>query len=139
MIARMRLRKSAVTVALIGSVLTLASCAYRLYGPIPASQELVEIVAKTPEEYAVQVDTGSSNRQYEVPRDGRVKIAVPSYRFPCGVYLFNAVKVGGYGDPLEGWSVSITRNGRTIRRLSVRDVLKLSINQDGYRILKVKD
>jgi hypothetical protein len=139
MIATMRLRKSVVTVALVGSVLTLTGCAYRLYGPIPASQELVQIVAKTPDQYTVQVDTGSSNRRYEVPRDGRVKIAVPSYRFPCGVYLFNAVKIGGYSDPLEGWSVSITRDGRTIRRLSVRNVVRLSINQDGYHILKLKE
>ena len=135
----MHLRNSVVTVSLVGSVLSLAGCAYRLYGPIPPSQELVQIVAKTPDQYAVQVDTGSLDHQYEVPRDGRVRIAIPSYRFPCGVYLFNALKVGGYDDPLEAWSVSITRNGRTVRKLSVRAVLKLSIDQGGYHILKLKD
>ena len=139
MIVTMHLRNSTITILVVCSVLGLTSCAYRLYGPIPPSQELVQIIAKTPEEYVVQVDTGSSNHQYEMPSGGRVKIAIPSYRFPCGVYLFNAVKVGGYADPLEGWSVLLNRNGKTIRRLSVRAVLKLPTNQDGYHILKLRD
>jgi hypothetical protein len=94
---------------------------------------------KTPEEYVVQVDAGNSTHQYEVPPAGRARIAIPSYRFPCGVYLFNAVKGGGYGDPLESWSVSLSRNGKTIRKLSMRAVLKLSTNQNGYHILKLRD
>lgn len=71
--------------------------------------------------------------------DGRVMIAIPSYRFPCGVYLFNAVKVGGYSDPLEGWSVSVTRNGTVVRKLSVRALLTLPVGQDGYHTLNLKD
>lgn len=139
MMAAMRLRNSAVTVSLVGSVVMLAGCVYRFYGPIPTSEELVQIVAKAPEQYAVQVDAGSLNRRYEVPHDGRVRIAIPSYRFPCGVYLFGAAKVGGYGDPLATWSVSVTRNGRTVRKLSVRAVLRLSIDPGGYHVLKLKD
>lgn len=135
----MSLRNCLVAFPLACSVLTLTSCAFRLYAPVPPSQELVQIVAKAPEEYVVQVDTGNSSHQIEVPLDGRVRIAIPSYRFPCGVYLFNAVKVGGYRDPIKSWSVSISRNGKTIRKLPVRALLKLATNQDGYRILKLRD
>jgi len=137
--ATMHLRNIIVPVFLFGSALALTGCVYRFYGPIPPSQELVQIVDKTPEQYVLQVDDGSVKRQYEVPRDGRVKIAIRSYRFPCGVYLLGTVKVGGYADPLKAWSISITRNGATVRKLSVRAVLKLSTDQAGYHVLKLKD
>jgi len=117
----------------------LSSCEYRLYGFIPPSQELIQIVAKTPGPYVVQLQTGNLTRKYEVPLDGRVTVVVPTYRLPCGVYLLNAVKVGGYGDPLKGWNVSVTRDGSTVRELSVRAVLKLPVDRDGYRTLRLKD
>ena len=139
MIATVRLRNSIAVVCVVGSALTLTGCEYRLYGFVPPSQELVQIAAKAPEQYALQVQTGSFSREYKVPHDGHVTIAIPSYRFPCGVYLFNAVKVGGYSDPLKTWSVSVTRNGTTVHKLSVRAVLKLPVGQDGYRTLRLKD
>lgn len=135
----MRLRNSIFTIFVACSVLALTNCTYRLYAPVPPWQEPVQIVAKTPEEYMVQVDTENSHHQYDVPHDGRVRIAIPPSQPPCGVYLFNAVKVGGYGDPVEGWSVSLNRNGKTVRKLSVRAVLKLSTDPDGYHVLKLPE
>ena len=109
----MHLQNCAVKVSLISAVLTLAGCAYRLPTIAPPSQQLVRIVAIAPEQYTVQVNTGTV-KEYDVPHDGRVKVGIPSYRPSCGVYLFNAIKVRGYGDPLKGWIVSVTRNGKSV-------------------------
>jgi hypothetical protein len=127
-----------VTASLVGWTLTLASCAYRLPAFTLPSQELVRIVTKKPEQYTAQVDTGRVN-EYEVPPDGRVKVGIPPYRSSCGVYLFNVVKVGGYDSPLKAWSISIARNGKTVRKLSVQAVRELAADQAGYHILKIKD
>lgn len=132
----MRLRNSAGTVFLIGTALALSSCAYRLPAFVPPSQELIRISANTPEQYAVQVNTGTM-ADYDVPHDGRLKIGVPPYRPSCGVYLFNEIKVGGYGDQLKSWSLSIRRNGKTVRNVSLRDMQKLPTDEAGYHIVKM--
>jgi hypothetical protein len=84
----------------------------------------------------VQVNTGAV-KQYDVPHDGRVAIDIPSYRPPCGVYLFNAIKVGGDGDPLKTWTVSITRNGKTFRKQSLRVTQKTPTDEAGYHLVKI--
>jgi hypothetical protein len=136
MLATMCWRNCAVTVSLIGAVLPLAGCAYRLPPVTPASQELIHIVANAPEQYTVQVNTGTV-RDYDVPHDGRIKVGIPSYRPSCGVYLFNAIKVGGYGDSLNSWIVSVTHNGKTVRRQSLRVTQKSPTDEAGYHIVRI--
>ena len=138
MMTAMRFRNSILAVSLIGSVLMFASCTYRLPAPAPPSHELIRIVANAPEQYAVQVNTETVN-EYEVPHDGRVKIVIPPYRPSCGVYLFNAIKVGGYSDPLKSWSISVSRNGKTVSKLSLRAIQKLPTDQAGYRMVRFRD
>lgn len=132
----MHLRNCAVKVSLISVVLMLAGCAYRLPVGTPPSQQLIRIVANAPEQYAVQVNTGTVN-EYHVPLDGRIKIGIPSYRSTCGVYLFNKIKVRGYGDPLKGWIVSVTRNGKTVRKQSLRVTQKPPTDEAGYHIVRI--
>lgn len=132
----MHFRSCAVTVSLIGAALTLAGCAYRLPVATPPSHRLIRIVADSPEQYSVQVNTGSV-KQYDVPPDGRIKIEIPSYRPTCGVYLFDAIKVGGYSDPLKSWTVSITRNGKTVRKQSLRGTQKSPTDEAGYHLVKI--
>jgi hypothetical protein len=126
----MHLQDWAVKVFLISTVLTLAGCAYRLPTIAPPSQQLVRIVAIAPEQYSVQVKTGTPN-EYDVPLDGRIKVGIPSYRPSCGVYLFNAIKVRGYGDPLKSWTVSVTRHGKTVRKQSLRATQKSPTDEAG--------
>src|ERR1700726_5311387 len=130
------LRNCAVTVSLMGAALTLASCAYRLPAFAPPSQGLIRIVGDAPEQYSVQVNTGTV-KEYDVPHDGRIKVGIPAYRPSCGVYLFNAMKVGGADDPLGTWAIPVTSGGRTLRKLSVRQMKKLTTDLDGYRLLKL--
>ncbi|HYL82835.1 MAG TPA: hypothetical protein VE263_01270 [Candidatus Angelobacter sp.] len=134
--ATMHLRNWAVTVSLIGVVLALAGCAYRLPAVAPPSHGLIHIVANTPEQYSVQVNTGTV-KQYEVPHDGRIAVEIPAYRPSCGVYLFNAIKVGGYSDPLNSWIVSVTRSGKMIRKQSLRVMEKSPTDEAGYHIVRI--
>ena len=132
----MHWRNCAVMVSLISGVLPLAGCAYRLPPATPTSEELIHIVANAPEQYTVQVNTGTV-REYDVPRDGRIKVGIPSHRRSCGVYLFNAIKVGGYADPLNSWIVSVTHNGKTVRKQSLRVTQKSPTDEAGYHILRI--
>lgn len=132
----MHLRNCAHMFSLLGAVLTQAGCAYRLYVATPPSHGLIRIVADSPEQYSVQVNT-ETVKQYDVPHDGRITVDIPSYRPPCGVYLFNAIKVGGDGDPLKTWTVSITRNGKTVRKQSLRATQKSPKDEAGYHVVKI--
>jgi hypothetical protein len=132
----MHLQNCAVKGFLVSAVLMLAGCAYRLPTIAPPSQQLVRIVAKSPEQYTVQVNAGTVN-EYDVPGDGRVKVGIPSYRPSCGVYLFNAIKVRGYGDPLKDWTVSVARNGKTVHTQSLRVTQKSSTDETGYHIIRI--
>lgn len=134
--ATMHLRNCALMFSLLGVVLMQAGCAYRLYVATPASHGLIRIVADSPEQYSVQVNT-ETVKQYDVPHDGRIAVDIPSYRPPCGVYLFNAVKVGGDGDPLKTWTVSITRNGKTVHKQSLRATQKSPTDEAGYHIVRI--
>lgn len=126
----------AVTLSLIGAVLMQAGCAYRLYVGTPPSHGLILIAAASPEQYSVQVNTGTV-KQYDVPHDGRIAIDIPSYRPPCGVYLFNTIKVGWGGDPLKSWTVSIMRNGKSVRKQSLRVTQKSPTDEAGYHIVRI--
>jgi hypothetical protein len=131
------LQNCAVKVFLISAaVLTLAGCAYRLPTIAPPSQQLVRLVAIAPEQYTVQVNTGTV-KEYDVPHDGRVEVGIPSYRPSCGVYLFNVIKVRGYGDPLKGWIVSVTSNGKTVRKQSLRATQKSPTDEAGYHMMRI--
>ena len=132
----MFLRNCAASVSLISAVATLAGCAYRLPTIAPSYRQPVRIVAGAPEQYTVQVNTGTV-KEYAVPHDGRIEVRVPSYRPTCGVYLFNAIKVRGYGDPLKDWILTVTYNGKIIREESLRATQKSPADEAGYHIVRI--
>ena len=132
----MHLRDCAAYVSLISAVMTLAGCAYRLPTIAPPYRQPVRIVAAAPEQYTVPVNTGNVD-EYAVPHDGRIEVGIPSYRPSCGVYLFNAIKVRGYGDPLKDWILTVTHDGKTIHEQSLRATLKSPTDEAGYRIVRI--
>ena len=127
-------------VSVVGWALTLGleGCTYRLPVISAPSQERVRVIAKSPDLYVVHVDVDHVT-DYPVPVDGRVIVGIPAYRPSCGVYLFNSMKVGGADDPLGTWAITVTSGGRTLRKLSVRQMKKLTTDLDGYRLLKRSD
>ena len=110
----------------VGGVLSFAceGCTYRLYAYHPPSQERVKIIGRSPNLYAVHVDT-VDKKAYQVPADGKILLSIPTYRPTCGVYLFNQIKIGGTHDPLGTWAVTVTSGGKTTRKLSIGQVKKL--------------
>ena len=69
---------SVLLITVIGAwLLMLTSCAYRLPMITPPTQDMFRVVAKAPEQYRLQVNTGRAN-DYDVPHDGRVKVVIPS-------------------------------------------------------------
>lgn len=134
--ATVRVRNCAVTVSLLGAALTQAGCAYRLYAPTPPSYGLIRIDTDSPGQYSVQVNTRTV-KQYNVPHEGRIAIDIPSYRPTCGVYLFDAIKLWGGSDPLKTWTVSISRNGKTVRKQSLRATQKSPADDAGYHIVRI--
>jgi hypothetical protein len=120
----------------------LEGCAYRLPVITPPSQERVRIIAKSPDRYVVRVDVGHIT-DYLVPADGRIAVGIPASRPGCGIYLFNAIKVGRIvgriDDPLRRWAVAVTSGSTTVRKLSLKQMKKLITDSDGYRLLEVQD
>ena len=123
---------------LVGALAVVTTgCAYRLPAPSLPTQEHIRVIAKMPELYVLSVNTGTVT-SYDVPPKGRVIINVPSYRPTCGVYLFTVIKVAGH-DPLKYWDLSVVLKGKTIRKMSLRKVRELAIDQEGYHILRAEE
>ena len=53
--------------------------------------------------------------------------------------MFDAIKVGGYTDALKSWSISVSRNGKTVSKLSLRAIQKFPTDEAGYRMVKFRD
>jgi len=117
-------------------ILQLSGCEYRLTAPVPLARQLILIDARNPEQYKLQMNAEDA-RTFDVPPDGRLTLDVPPYRRSCGPYLFGVMNVGRGGDPLKNWTVSITRGGKTVRRLSLRSLLRLATDGAGYHIVKI--
>lgn len=115
-------------------VFQIGGCAYRLPPAVPPSQERVRLIAASPNEYLLRVNTETSV-DLPVPADGRVTYGVPWHRESCKVYLFDEIRVGGGSDPLRIWELAVIRNSTVVRKLSLRQVENLKSDQAGYHLL----
>jgi len=113
-------------------------CAYALPVPNPPSHEHVRIIAKSPEAYIFRLK-GSRTVEYPVPPDGHLTIAIPAYRRGCSVYLFNVMKLSNGHDPLKDWIAEISTGGRSVRALSLRELMRLPADSEGNRLLGITD
>ena len=125
-----------ILVALVGILVSIhAGCTYALPPPVPPSHEAVRIVSSAPVQYVLNVNTGNT-KTFDVPHDGRILVPIPAYH-SCAVYLFNMVRVREANDQFKAWSITITRNGKAIRKLSLPKLRALPIDQNGYHLLKI--
>lgn len=125
-----------ILVALVGILISIhAGCTYALPPPVPPSHEAIRIVAAAPDQYVLNVNTGTAET-LNVPQDGRVIVPIPAYH-SCAVYLFNMVRVREANDQSKTWSITITRNGKAIRKLSLPKLRALPRDQNGYHTLKI--
>ena len=104
----------------------------------PPSQERIRIVTEAPDRYVLRVDTGHAT-EYQVPADGRMALAVPSYRPSCSVYLFNVIKVRGGESPLRTWTITVSLGNKPLQKLSLERLRKLPTDLEGNRLLKISE
>lgn len=117
-------------------IVSSTGCGYSLPPMHPASQERIRIITTNTDQYNFREDIGTI-KQYEVPRDGRVSVDIPEYRRECDIYLFNVVKVRTGDDPLRTWKIALIHNGTVVRELSLLQVQRLAMDQQGYHLLQI--
>ena len=123
--------------ALCALAVSHLGCTYALLGPVPSSTRKVKLVSNVPSTYDIQMDLREP-WEYHTDSEGKVDITLPAYRPPCKVYLFNIVKVGGGREYPGHWRVKIISQGKTLHRLSIRDIDRLPVDSEGYHVLRLK-
>jgi hypothetical protein len=130
---------SAITCLLV-ALLSLLSfgCALALHPVMPASEERVRLVAPSPGQYSIRTSFDFDQRKdYPVPADGRLILFLPSYRPPCGMYIFK-FRVGGGRSGRRSGMVTVLRGNEAIRTLSWEKFGKLNVDPDGFRVLTLR-
>jgi hypothetical protein len=112
----------------------LCGCAYALHQYNQPSQEKLRVQSSTPEQYTIRV---ADNAGYQVPPDGRVTVDVPRLERGCSTYLFGVVKVKD-ASPYNVPAIHLNKGNRTIRKLSLNDLAKLPVDEEGYHLVKVE-
>jgi hypothetical protein len=122
----------------VTSLLALVGCAYRLPPSAPPSQQRVRIVAKTPQLYLLRADFGRVT-DYQVPDDGRIVLGTPAFFRGCSVYFLDGIKISSGNDPSRTWAIAVISGGKTVRRLSLRQMSSLAVDPEGYHLLSVAE
>jgi len=79
----------------------------------------------------------AGNADYPVPADGRVIVDVPRLERGCATYLFGVLKVKD-SSPYDVPAIHLKKHEHAVRRLSLHDLAKLPLDEEGYRLLKVE-
>jgi hypothetical protein len=110
----------------------LTGCAKALLVSNPPSLQKLRISSPHPEEYKVVV-TGGDN--YSVPPNGRVQVQIP--RLPSGdatyVLGVKVASASSYDVP----ALQVNADGRAIRKLSLNDLSKLPVDEEGFHVLTI--
>lgn len=128
-----------VMLCLLGSVgpvclsLLLTGCVHALRPYNEPSQQKLHIQSSIPQQYAVRIAEGS---EYHVPSDGRVAVDVPRLERGCATYLFGVIKVKD-SSPYDLPAIQLSKDGRTVKKLSLNDLTMLPVDERGYRIVTV--
>jgi hypothetical protein len=109
-------------------------CVYSLQSYNQASQEKVRVKSAMPQQYTMNV---ADEIAHPVAGDGRVIVDVPQLQRGCDTYLFNIVKIRD-GSPYNLRAIQLKRNNRGVCKLSLNDIAKLPVDEEGYHVLEVK-
>ena len=117
----------------IAVALSLSGCVHALHAYNTPGQENLHVVTARDGQYAVRIEDHSET---VVPPDGRVLVGVPTLPRSCSVYLFGFIKVGD-GSRERVRAIQILRDGKVVRRLSLRTIHEMPLDSDGYRVVKL--
>jgi len=112
----------------------LCGCVTVLHPYNQPSKEKLRLQSPTPQQYTIRV---ADKTEYQVAADGRVTVDVPQLERGCATYLLGVVKVKD--SPSEDVpAIHLKKDGRIVRKLSLNDIAKLPVDDEGYRLVKVK-
>jgi len=115
-------------------VLSATGCACHLYPYNTPSQHKLRVQADSPASYVIRV---ADEQAYPVAPDGRVTFDVPSLPRGCNVYLFDVIKISdGSSENLR--AIQLLRDGKVLRRFSLKQLAKLPTDAEGYSTVKVR-
>lgn len=116
-------------------LLTLISgCVNALYPYNQSSQQKLRIQSLTPQKYTIRI---ADKSDYLVPTDGHITVNIPQFKRGCAMYLFGIVKVSD-SSPYDFRIIHLINNNHTIQKLSLNDIARLPIDEQGYRLVKVE-
>ena len=120
---------------LVSVLLLLLSmgCTYALQAYNRPGPEKLQIITTRTGQHVVRIENRGDT---PVGADGRVVVDVPTLPRGCSPYLFGVIKIGD-GSP-EGLSaIHVLRDGKVVRKLSLKEIHALPMDDDGYRIVKL--
>ena len=116
------------TLVIFGAALALP--AYNIPG-----QYRLHVATKSPEEYVVCVAAMTSTNDFPVSPDGAVTLDVPRLPRSCSWMFFGFSITDGSPKSLK--AIHIMRDGRVIRRLSLRQIEALPLDSRGARQIRL--
>jgi hypothetical protein len=135
---------------LVGSIVLLQGCAYRMPAPRAPFQLKLKVDSEIPTDYVVTLENAKGAPPPFAPfsplaktppegspaADGQIIVMVPPMRGTCSVYLLDRIKVRG--SKFTRYVVVVKTGSRIARRIAVTDVEKLPVDTQGYHIVSVK-
>jgi hypothetical protein len=110
------------------ALLLLTGCVYALRPYNSPSQQRLHLITTSPERYLVRV---AGTQDYPVASNGHVMFDVPRLPRGCAVYLFGIMKIADAKSE-DVRAIQLLREGKMIRKLSLRQIDKLPADGDGY-------
>ena len=118
-------------ICLLAGCLALCGCVHVLRPYNRLSEQKVRVQSPNPQQYSVKV---ADEAAVPIPADGRITIQVPRLERGCAVRIFG-VQIKDYS-AYDLPAIRLNRGKRTVRRLSLNDLSKLPVDEQGYRLLK---
>jgi hypothetical protein len=128
------MRQSGFVASILVLCATLMGCVHADLPYNEPSQQKPRLDSPTPQAYTVQV---ADKAEAPVGTDGRVNVDVPRIGRGHKTYLFGVAKVNErFAEDIP--AISVKRNGRTVRKLSLNELERLPPDSEGYRFVKVE-
>lgn len=114
-------------------VVVLSGCVYAMHMAEASQKQVLRVETATPERYAVRVGGAST---YAVNPDGLVTFEIPERPKGCMVFVFG-LKVADER-PQSDRTISLMRDGRIAKKLSLEQFSKLPRDDAGVPVLQLK-
>ena len=126
----------------LGKILAVCALAAGATGCATARKETyatdvrLRLSVSSPERYRVRVATHSTTNEFAVTGSGRATVHVPAMGPGCSSHLFGVIQV--YDKSPAAWRVvHILQDDKIVRRLSLKQVSRLPVDDDGYHTVRV--